>query len=203
MENDSYSDEETRPKTSASRKRKSDPARKATSTTKKARTATTKKEAASSTPVLDANASSLVADVLKNAQLYKDGDGDLGTTLVMIATYARQLENTLAAGSASNQTTAKKSPEQVQAAADKLRNAAVSGIKKQMSVSCDFIFFCLCFLFCDLPEFMNTSCFLLPSNISGNQVVKPAQRASFTMVYALTMWSSGPLLSWTVRLHGR
>ena len=46
-------------------------------------------------------------------------------------------------------------------------------------------------------------CFLLPLNISGNQVVKPAQRASFTMVYALTMWSSGPLWAWTVRLHGR
>ncbi|KAI0047377.1 hypothetical protein FA95DRAFT_1559222 [Auriscalpium vulgare] len=102
------------------RKRKSDASGPAKATPKKARASAS------------SGAQALVTAVLANtAQYTESSDPDaLGKAVIELATYARQLENALAAGGGGGAKT--KTPEELEAAAAKLRKAAVSGIKSQM-----------------------------------------------------------------------
>lgn len=95
----------------------------------------------------NAAAVALVNSILANPKGYPiSGNEDVvRKSLVDIATYARSLEQQLAgpiAGSSSMGAAAPvaakpaRTPAQLEEAAEKLRKAAVSGIKKQMSVSC-------------------------------------------------------------------
>ncbi|KAI0065723.1 hypothetical protein BV25DRAFT_1798013, partial [Artomyces pyxidatus] len=71
----------------------------------------------------------LVTAVLANVSKYADPSDPqaLGNTVVTLAEYARELEGALANGG-----TAPKTQEQLEAAAEKIRKAAASGIKSQM-----------------------------------------------------------------------
>lgn len=99
-------------------KRKADGA--STSASKKARSTTTFVTQA------------LVASILANPKEYPipDDDDDIRKALVDLATYARGLEEEIDASKPKAKTAG-----EIAAAVEKLRSAAVSGIKKQMGVS--------------------------------------------------------------------
>ncbi|TFY73305.1 hypothetical protein EWM64_g10707 [Hericium alpestre] len=118
------------PAPAPSRKRKSAAAASA-SKSKKARASTQNASTGVSNPV----AKQLVQTVLDNAPSYEDGNNPqaLGNQLVLLANYARELEEDLARGGGQAMVKPAKSRADLEAAADKLRRAAMSGIKKQMS----------------------------------------------------------------------
>ncbi|KAI0312279.1 hypothetical protein OF83DRAFT_1041077, partial [Amylostereum chailletii] len=112
------------------RKRKSDAS---TAPSKKARTS----KASGSGAPSNAAAQALIATVLSNTSIYADAENPqaIGNALITIATYARELENALAAGAGaggSGSASPVKTPAQLEAAVEKIRKAAVSGIKNQM-----------------------------------------------------------------------
>jgi len=80
------------------------------------------------------SAQSLVAAILTNSKAYPipDDERAVRQTLVDLAQYARALEQEVVTKPAGP---APKTEEQIEAAAQKLRNAAWSGIRKQMTVS--------------------------------------------------------------------
>jgi hypothetical protein len=82
----------------------------------------------------NASAQSLVAAILADSKAYPVSDDAtiVRQSLVELAQYARALEQEVASGSGKP---APKAKEQIEAAADKIRNAARSGIRKQMVVS--------------------------------------------------------------------
>ena len=87
-----------------------------------------------------ATAKALISDVLdasENYELPEDDDAIIGN-LQALARYARYLEEQLnsadiAAPETATATASKKTPEQLEEAAEKIRAAAVKGIKKQMT----------------------------------------------------------------------
>ena len=86
-----------------------------------------------------AAAIALVASILTDKANYTlpDDDDTIIGDFMQLAQYARSLEDQIAQqGSAPAAAAAQKSPEQMAEAVDKIRRAAVAGIKKQMSVSC-------------------------------------------------------------------
>lgn len=117
------------------------------------RTTTTKKRAAPSEtsqpskkarldadPASDMDAPTLVNAILADTEAYHISVDEAATrqTLVVLAKYAKALEGQLAVSTAAAAAVVakpKKTKEQIQEAAEKLRNVAVSGIQKQMSVS--------------------------------------------------------------------
>lgn len=82
----------------------------------------------------NASAQTLVAAILADSKAYPVSDDAtvVRNSLVELAQYARALEQEVASGSGKP---APKTKEQIEAAAEKLRNAARSGIRKQMTVS--------------------------------------------------------------------
>jgi len=135
-----FTSETVPPPVTKGRKRASDGAS-SSSASKKLRTTTA---LTVNTPVQDPVAQALVTKVLANVHTYVDqtNPNALGNAVVTLAAYARALEGALtAAGSGSGNVVgpSMKSPESLKAAAEKIRKAAVSGIKKQMSVSQSFI----------------------------------------------------------------
>ena len=103
-------------KSTAANKRKSDGS-----------SAAPKKRARSSASSKDTHAVAreLVASINASPETFDlpEGDDDVRQTVLSLATYAKALEP------------AEKSPSQIAAEVDRLRRTAVSGIKKQMSVS--------------------------------------------------------------------
>ncbi|KAH9950921.1 hypothetical protein B0H21DRAFT_776327 [Amylocystis lapponica] len=81
-----------------------------------------------------ASAITLVNDILADPQGFPldDDDDAVRQSLVDLAQYARALEGAAASGSGSAQK-AKRTPEELEEAAEKVRKAAHSGIKKQMT----------------------------------------------------------------------
>lgn len=114
---------------SSSTKRKSD-----------AGTASSSKKARTSAVNPHASAIALVTSILdtKNFTL-PDDDDTITDIIVQLAQYARELEGNVAAAASDagpgSSATAVKSPAEMEKAVEKLRKAAVAGIKKQMSVS--------------------------------------------------------------------
>lgn len=85
--------------------------------------------------VTDENAAAraLVSTILKDTEGY-EAPSDAREALVELAIYARSLEQAANKGGDAS-TKVAKTPEQIEAAAEKIRRAAASGIKKQMTVS--------------------------------------------------------------------
>ena len=101
--------------------------RKSTGTSSRA-SKKSKKETASNTNDV---AQALVSDILADQDGYAipEDESDMRKLLVQVAQYARDLE-----GRVDTLIPKPKSAEELEAAAEKIRNAAVAGIKKQMSV---------------------------------------------------------------------
>ncbi|GJE92305.1 hypothetical protein PsYK624_084590 [Phanerochaete sordida] len=87
----------------------------------------------------DAAAKALVADIIDASENYElpENDDNIAATVKQLARYARSLEEQLAsadkAAAQAPAAPAQKTPEQLAVAAEKIRKAAVAGIKKQMS----------------------------------------------------------------------
>ncbi|KAH8094924.1 hypothetical protein BXZ70DRAFT_344568 [Cristinia sonorae] len=106
-------------------KRKSDAG--AATSSKKARTSDAANPHASAVALV----SSILAD--RESFVLPDDDDAIIDNFIQLAQYARALEGQIASGSGAGGDGPQKSPEAIQAAAEKLRRAAVAGIKKQMS----------------------------------------------------------------------
>lgn len=94
----------------------------------------------SSNGVLNKANSQLASLVLENGvEFYEENQADAADAVVKLAVYVKELEAALAEAKSSEGVPAKrKTRAELEAAADKIAKAAVSGIKKQMSVS-DFL----------------------------------------------------------------
>ena len=123
------------------RKRKS--ATGGTSAAKKAKVVSPAGSPSSSIGILDERFSVLATSVISNGvEFYKDAENqeDAAEAVVKLAQYTKQLETALgqskSAGSATKGATAAKqmTRAELEAEAEKIRKAAVSGIKKQMRV---------------------------------------------------------------------
>ena len=121
-------------KSTAANKRKSDGS--STAPKKKARAPARSKDP-------HAFARAIVTSIIASPETFDlpEGDDDVRQTLVSLATYAKTLEPV------------EKSPSQIAAEVDRLRRAAVSGIKKQMSVSLNASPCSGYAFFCTLPYF--------------------------------------------------
>ncbi|THH18764.1 hypothetical protein EUX98_g8902 [Antrodiella citrinella] len=82
-----------------------------------------------------APAIALVNSILANAENFEISDDDavIRNELLHLAQYARALEGQVATSGGVGQTGSSKSPEEIADAVEKLRRAAVAGIKKHMS----------------------------------------------------------------------
>lgn len=134
-----------------------------------------KSDASSSAPTKKArkqvsvDASDLVASILdegENFQLPED-DETILEPMLRLARYARSLED-----AAEDLKPKTKSPQEIQAAAGKLRAVAVSGIQKQMSVGVTLV-----------PSFV-ASCLSLMAVHSGSHHARRARLSGHTTAYA-------------------
>lgn len=138
----------------------------------------------------------IVNTILADPEGYELPDGDIDTqdAMICLARYARYLEEELAKAKASAPVVVAQTPEQLQAAAEKLRRSAVSGIEKQMSVR----------VFCDI--YLSIS--LLTSHygntvISGNHLARPAVPSSPTTGSVPILKSLERSCAWMVHPSGR
>jgi len=87
------------------------------------------------------SAQALVTAILANTNAYpiSSDESETRNTLVQLAQYSRSLEEEVASGGGARQSKpAPKTKEQLQEAAQKIERAARSGIRKQMTVGCQF-----------------------------------------------------------------
>lgn len=164
---------------STSKKRKSDAS---TSGAKKARTG------AASSP-----GQALVDAILANPTAYPVPDDADATrqALVDLATYARSLEG---GGGAGASKPAPKTKEQIEEAAEKVRKAARSGIRKQMTVSLDWVHAAARCVYVCLP----TRLFF-----SGSLRAKQAALDGYTTAYATTRRCLARCSAWAVLPRSR
>ena len=125
-------------------------------------------------------AKDLVADIVDASENYElpDNDDEIAVTVQQLAKYARYLEEQLElAGKVATQGSsapAKKSPEELAQAAEKIKKAAAAGIKKQMTVS----------------GLLNLLGMILKLLYSGNHPAKLDHLNGYTMVSAATLLCS-------------